>query len=103
MKFERLSLSAKLAALHAVLVGTLVLVAAVAWQMLSLGDKATDSLDDLGRAQRSVQHADMLHDALHAAVLELDHPAKPSERLRIEAPLPEDLKAFWDELEDVPS
>lgn len=39
--------------------------------------------------------------ALHAAVLELNHPAKPSERLRIEAPLPEDLKAFWDELQDV--
>lgn len=37
--------------------------------------------------------------ALHAAVLELDHPAKPSERVRIEAPLPEDMAKFWSALE----
>ena len=36
--------------------------------------------------------------ALHAAVLELNHPDKPEQRLRIEAPLPDDMKNFWDEL-----
>lgn len=34
--------------------------------------------------------------ALHAAVLELEHPAEPGRRLRVEAPLPRDLAAFWD-------
>jgi 23S rRNA pseudouridine1911/1915/1917 synthase len=35
--------------------------------------------------------------ALHAAELSLDHPMT-GERLRIEAPLPEDLRRFWDGL-----
>lgn len=34
--------------------------------------------------------------ALHAAVLELNHPADPTRRLRVEAPLPEDLVDFWE-------
>jgi len=38
--------------------------------------------------------------ALHAAVLELDHPAEPTKRLRIEAPLPDDLVRFWSSLEE---
>jgi 23S rRNA pseudouridine1911/1915/1917 synthase len=37
--------------------------------------------------------------ALHAAELELDHPTTGA-RVRIEAPLPADLRAFWDGLED---
>jgi 23S rRNA pseudouridine1911/1915/1917 synthase len=37
--------------------------------------------------------------ALHAAVLELEHPAEPGRRLRIEAPLPDDVAGFWDNLE----
>jgi 23S rRNA pseudouridine1911/1915/1917 synthase len=40
--------------------------------------------------------------ALHAAELELDHPTTGA-RLHIEAPLPEDLRAFWDALAAVPS
>ncbi len=36
--------------------------------------------------------------ALHAAVLELDHPAFPNQRLHIEAPLPNDMASFWNEL-----
>lgn len=36
--------------------------------------------------------------ALHAAILELNHPLEPHERLRIEAPLPEDMAKFWDQL-----
>ena len=36
--------------------------------------------------------------ALHASELELDHPILPK-RVRIEAPLPADLVAFWDRLE----
>ncbi|HVK71537.1 MAG TPA: RluA family pseudouridine synthase [Polyangium sp.] len=39
--------------------------------------------------------------ALHAAVLELDHPAEEGRRLRVEAPLPPDLKDFWASLEEV--
>jgi 23S rRNA pseudouridine1911/1915/1917 synthase len=35
--------------------------------------------------------------ALHAAELSLDHPTT-GERLHIEAPLPADLRAFWDAL-----
>lgn len=35
--------------------------------------------------------------ALHAATLEIDHPIT-GERLRIEAPLPQDLREFWDRL-----
>jgi 23S rRNA pseudouridine1911/1915/1917 synthase len=34
--------------------------------------------------------------ALHAALLELDHPAEPGRRVRIESPLPPDLTAFWE-------
>jgi 23S rRNA pseudouridine1911/1915/1917 synthase len=37
--------------------------------------------------------------ALHAAELTLDHPTT-GERLRIEAPLPADLREFWEGLED---
>jgi 23S rRNA pseudouridine1911/1915/1917 synthase len=33
--------------------------------------------------------------ALHAAVLELDHPAVPNQRLRLEAPVPADMEDFW--------
>lgn len=36
--------------------------------------------------------------ALHAALLELTHPAT-GERVRIEAPLSDDLRAFWDALD----
>jgi 23S rRNA pseudouridine1911/1915/1917 synthase len=35
--------------------------------------------------------------ALHAAELSLDHPFTGA-RLNLAAPLPEDLKAFWDSL-----
>src|SRR5262249_20938014 len=35
--------------------------------------------------------------ALHAAELSIDHPIT-GERLRIEAPLPEDLRSYWDGL-----
>jgi 23S rRNA pseudouridine1911/1915/1917 synthase len=41
---------------------------------------------------------EMRRHALHAAVLELGHPAKPNERLRLEAPLPYDMASFWNEL-----
>jgi 23S rRNA pseudouridine1911/1915/1917 synthase len=34
--------------------------------------------------------------ALHAAVLELDHPIEIGQRLRIESPLPPDLAQFWE-------
>jgi 23S rRNA pseudouridine1911/1915/1917 synthase len=36
--------------------------------------------------------------ALHASELELDHPMEPR-RVRIEAPLPQDLTDFWDRLQ----
>jgi len=39
--------------------------------------------------------------ALHAAVLELDHPVEPGRRLRLEAELPPELAAFWGGLEVV--
>jgi 23S rRNA pseudouridine1911/1915/1917 synthase len=38
--------------------------------------------------------------ALHAAILELDHPAAPNQRLRFEAPLPEDMARFWGGMSD---
>jgi 23S rRNA pseudouridine1911/1915/1917 synthase len=33
--------------------------------------------------------------ALHAALLELDHPIEKGQRLKLEAPLPADLATFW--------
>ena len=36
--------------------------------------------------------------ALHAQALELDHPSEEGRRVRFEAPLAEDLRAFWDAL-----
>ena len=36
--------------------------------------------------------------ALHASELELDHPMQ-DKRVRIEAPLPQDLTEFWERLE----
>jgi 23S rRNA pseudouridine1911/1915/1917 synthase len=38
--------------------------------------------------------------ALHASDLELDHPKEPHGRVRIEAPLPQDLVDFWARLEE---
>ncbi len=39
---------------------------------------------------------EMSRHALHAAVLEIDHPLEASRRLRIEAPLPDDMAIFWE-------
>ncbi|MFO1328055.1 MAG: sensor domain-containing diguanylate cyclase [Rubrivivax sp.] len=66
----RLTLTAKLAAINLLLVLSLVAVAAVAWRMLPGGDDSADDMARLSRAQRANQHADMLHDAMHAGVLE---------------------------------
>lgn len=70
-----------------------------------LGDKLYGPDDGLfGRGadgeltEEDVTLLELPRHALHAAVLELNHPAKPEQRLRIEAPLPDDMARFWDEL-----
>jgi 23S rRNA pseudouridine1911/1915/1917 synthase len=39
---------------------------------------------------------EMSRHALHAAVLEIDHPLEANRRMRIEAPLPQDMASFWE-------
>ena len=63
-----LSITVKLAAIHVLLVASLLAVIAVAWRHLPDSGGAA-GVDQLARAQRATQNADMLHDALHADVL----------------------------------
>jgi diguanylate cyclase (GGDEF)-like protein len=84
MKRTLFSLTAKLAAIHAMLAASLLALVAVAWDHLpSTEDVAL--VAQLGRAQQVTQHADMLHDALHsdvlAALLESDRSAATTDRL----------------------
>jgi diguanylate cyclase (GGDEF)-like protein len=69
VRFSRLSLTTKLAAINMLLVASLIAVVAVAWRMLPAEQDAATDVAQLGRAQRANQNADMLHDALHADVL----------------------------------
>lgn len=68
MKTHRLSLTAKLTGINLLLATALLAVIAVAWRQLPTTSSVGDVLQ-LERAQRATQHADMLHDALHADVL----------------------------------
>ena len=69
MRFSRLSLTTKLAVINMLLVASLIAVVAVAWNMLPAEQAAAADVAQLGRAQRSNQNADMLHDALRSGVL----------------------------------
>ena len=69
MRFSRLSLTTKLATINLLLVASLIAVVAVAWRMLPADEDAAAVVARLGRAQRSNQNADMLHDALRSGVL----------------------------------
>jgi diguanylate cyclase (GGDEF)-like protein len=84
MKRSLFSLTAKLAAIHAMLAASLLALVAVAWNHLpSTEDVAL--VGQLGRAQQITQHADMLHDALHSdvltALLESDSSESTTKRL----------------------
>jgi len=69
VKFSHLPLTTKLTAINLLLVAALLSVVAVAWRHLP-ADGAASEVAQLGRAQRATQNADMLHDALHADVLQ---------------------------------
>jgi diguanylate cyclase (GGDEF)-like protein len=69
VRFSRLSLTTKLAAINMLLVASLIAVVAVAWRMLPAEQEAAADVAQLGRAQRANQNADMLHDALRSGVL----------------------------------
>ena len=66
---SRLSLTTKLTAIHVLLALALVAVVAVAWRMFPAEADAKDSVMQLNKAQRAIQNADMLHDALYGDVL----------------------------------
>jgi len=72
-----------------------------------VGDKLYGPDDELfGRGadglltEDDLETLELARHALHAAVLELDHPAEEGRRLRIESPLPPDLATFWENLAD---
>jgi 23S rRNA pseudouridine1911/1915/1917 synthase len=48
--------------------------------------------------EEDVRHLELPRHALHAERLELFHPDRLDERVRLEAPLAPDLRAFWDGL-----
>ena len=99
MKFFRLSLNAKLAAINLLLACALLAVVAVAWRHLPSGDDAAGAAL-LSRAQRSTQNADMMHDALHsdvlAALLASQTPSR--EREHVQQSLRENAREFRAEL-----
>ena len=68
MTIPRFPLTAKLAAIQALLGISLVALVAVAWRHLPSSDEALEAAQ-LGKAQRATQNADMLRDALHADLL----------------------------------
>jgi diguanylate cyclase (GGDEF)-like protein len=99
VKFARLSLTAKLAAINLLLAAALLAVVAVAWRHLPSGDDAAE-VAQLARAQRATQNADMMHDALHADVLAaLLASQQPSrDRERVQRSLRENAQEFHAEL-----
>jgi diguanylate cyclase (GGDEF)-like protein len=65
----RLSLTTKLTAINVLLALALMAVVAVAWRMFPAEANAASDVLLLNKAQRSIQNADMLHDALNSDVL----------------------------------
>ncbi len=68
MNFMQVPLTAKMAMINALLAAALIALVTVAWRQLPTFTEAAE-VAQLGRAQRSTQNADMMHDALHADVL----------------------------------
>ncbi len=68
MQQLRFNLTAKLAAIHVLLTASLLALVAVAWKQLP-STTEVELVAQLGRAQQTTQHADMLHDSLRSEVL----------------------------------
>lgn len=95
MRPARLSITTKLAAINLLLAAALLAVVAVAWRHLPSSTQAGEA-GLLGRAQRATQHADMLHDALHADVLAalLAGPRDTAAHTQVRRALQEDAQGF---------
>ena len=86
MRHRQISLSAKLSLITAVLIGALFVVLGVALHVLAKVEITAEELAVLREAQRRTQQADMVHDALRNAVLNMfidaDASETPAEKMR---------------------